>query len=138
MTSLLRSLRLRGTACVIGVAVCATSMAACDDTFIAIDSSGRIQMRFGDVSWEGDVVTVNNAGADTVFHFMVESEAAALIEWAPCYDADAVACPQIAPGDTAELSYDDIAGYEPGDSLAYFNWWTRVEGVVHSEEMKLR
>lgn len=111
---------------------------ACDETFISIDSSGLIELRFGDVRWEAEVVTVNNAGADTVFHFLVEGETAAVIDWIPCYDADSTRCPQIFPGDTAELPYFEIAGYQPGDSLAYFFWWTRSERTVHSEEMRLR
>lgn len=111
---------------------------ACDDTFIAIDSSGFIELRFGDVRWEGEVVTVNNGGADTVFHFLVESETATVLDWAPCFDVDSVRCPQLAPGDTAELPFTEIVGYEAGDTLAYFHWWTRTERAVNTEPMALR
>ena len=117
---------------------CVLAAAACDETFIAIDSSGFIELRFGDVRWEGEVITMNNAGADTVFHFLVESEAATVLEWAPCFDADPLRCPQLAPGDTAELTFSDIAGFESGDTLAYFNWWTRTERSVKSEPIALR
>ena len=130
--ALVRFFILLASICTVGF------LAACDETFISVDSSGHIELRFGNVRWDAEVVTVNNEGMDTVFHFTVESETAALLDWVPCYDPDPASCPQIAPGDTLEMPYSDIIGYEAGDSLAYFHWWTRSERTVRTEELRLR
>lgn len=130
--------RFSGTLGLILPVLALGALSACDETFISVDSSGQIEMRFGSVRWEGEVVSVNNAGTDTVFHFTVESETATWIDWIPCYDPDPAVCAQIAPGDTMEMPYSDIAGYEAGDSLAYFNWWTRSDRAVRTENLQLR
>ena len=115
----------------------AGALAACDPTVIFVDSSGRIELQFGDVSWDAQVVTVENRGADTIFHFLVEQETVAVIEWVPCVDADPGTCPQVAPGASARIPYDEIAGYSPGDSAAVFFWWTRANTSPVAESLQL-
>lgn len=62
-------------------------------------------------------------------HYQVfESDFAALVNWYQC--ADPETCPRIPANGEVRVDYDDIGGYEPGDTRAIVYWWyvAQVDG----------
>lgn len=62
------------------------------------------------------VITLTNGGDEPVYYFLVEREAQAYVDWAPCSQPEP--CNGIAPGTSAKLGYNQIVGYDRGDREA--------------------
>lgn len=56
-----------------------------------------------------------------VYYVVMESEFAARADWTPCTNPST--CPQVAPYREKRVAYEEIAGYDPGDSEAILYWW---------------
>ena len=67
---------------------------------------------------------LTNQSPAPVYSFVIESQTAALVNWAPC--ADPSRCSGLAPGGSLHLPYTDIAGYTPGARQAIVYWWHLV------------
>ena len=84
-----------------------------------------------------------NSASQSVFYFIYERQAAALINWAPCVEPSR--CQFLPPGGQASVPYSDIGGYGPGKTEAILWWWYAVPGPadgslpgeVHSIVVKL-
>jgi hypothetical protein len=70
-------------------------------------------------------VLLENASQHSVFYFLYEREAAALINWAACVNSD---CPSVAPGAQAAIPYPAIGGVAPGKNEVIVWWWEAVRG----------
>lgn len=69
-------------------------------------------------------LTLINGTPERVFYFVVDQETLALINWAPCIDPHQ--CVGIDPGERVQVSYAQIAGYQPGSGAAVVFWWLMV------------
>lgn len=65
-------------------------------------------------------LAITNSSDLPVYHFVVERQTAALIDWIACTDPS---CPNVAPHTRKLVPYDQIAGYEAGDREAIVYWW---------------
>ncbi len=63
---------------------------------------------------------VNNT-PEPVYYFVVERDAAALINWAPC--TDPAQCKTVPPRGARSVPYDEIASYTPSARQAIVYWW---------------
>jgi hypothetical protein len=83
--------------------------------------------------WAGNVVVqgigsglrVNNNTTKPIGYFVVETELAMRIKWAPC--SEATGCKTIAPGETV-IPASDIAGVDATRREVHFYWWHLVAG----------
>jgi len=69
---------------------------------------------------------LTNGPAQTVFYFIYERQAAALINWAPCVDPSR--CASLAPRAATAVPYGTIGGYGPGKTEAIVWWWHAEPG----------
>lgn len=81
--------------------------------------------------WAGNVgvqgigtgLRVNNSTTKPIGYFVVETELAMRIRWAPC--AEATGCKTIAPGETV-IPAADIPGVDATKRTVHFYWWHLV------------
>lgn len=92
-----------------------TSTGACDDFAFSI-SPGQVTVVKG-----GSLVRIANGREAPIFFFVVEREAAAVINWGPCTDPET--CPRVDPGEIGVLEVTAIAGFRPNAEEAILYWW---------------
>ena len=73
------------------------------------------------VASTGSELVLRNTGGRTVYYFAIEAGLAARALWAPCTRPDR--CDGVAAGQRRSLSFDSLAGYEPGAEVALVYWW---------------
>ena len=105
--------RLAASAMMFLLAACAGSTAPSDfGGLTAIARYGRVHLE--------------NHTASPVFTFVVGSEMAARINWAPC--ADAQRCPPIEPGHDHDVPYpESFDGVVEHEAIVY--WWHAIRGA---------
>ena len=62
------------------------------------------------------VITLSNTTDAPLYYVILERETAIVANWAPC--ATPANCPGVEPGGETAIRYQDVSGYEPGDSEA--------------------
>jgi len=72
------------------------------------------------------VLKLSNESRATIYTFPIEAGLAIRANWAPC--SDPAHCSGINLGETRELPYAQIAGYEAGATHAIVYWWHLVPG----------
>ena len=78
------------------------------------------------VTSNGDALELRNRGPQPLYYFVVERQASALIDWAPC--TVPATCASVPPGGRVRVPYASIAGYAAGAREAIVFWW-RLEPV---------
>ncbi|HEU0302517.1 MAG TPA: hypothetical protein VFR37_23865 [Longimicrobium sp.] len=69
---------------------------------------------------------LDNASSRAIYYFVIERNAAALANWAPCSRPD-LPCPRVEAHSATQVPFGQIAGYEPGAREAIVYWWHLVE-----------
>lgn len=77
-----------------------------------------------EVSVQEMVLTLHNRSNVRVYYMVVESETAAVIDWAPNIGANT---PSIDPQKSIEINVEDIIGYDDGAEQAIVYHWIGVE-----------
>jgi hypothetical protein len=72
----------------------------------------------------GEEVVLSNAAEKPTFYFIVEREAAAVMDFTTCVQGPD--CKSVAPGKTARIPYRQIAGYKPDRKEAIVYWWRSI------------
>lgn len=76
------------------------------------------------VSTGSGALRMENPTNVAVYYVVMESGFAARADWAPCTNPST--CPKVAPHRDKSVAYEEIAGYDPGDSEAILYWWHLV------------
>ena len=77
-----------------------------------------------EVSVQETVLTLHNRSNVRVYYMVVESETAAVIDWAPNIGGNT---PSIDPQKSIEINVEDIVGYKDGAEQAIVYHWIGVE-----------
>jgi hypothetical protein len=84
---------------------------------------------------QGMVVT--NLTPAPIFYFTAERDILALLNWAPC--ADAQKCAKISPRETVLIPYSELFGWRTNATAAVFYWWylvPTIEGELVPDEIR--
>lgn len=86
---------------------------------------------------------VRNVSGRPLHYLIHERGELALILWGKCTPADE-GCPVLPAGESLEIPYEQIGGYDPGDKEAVIYWWeSRPDGdggyrIVREDEVVVR
>lgn len=94
-------------------------------------SDGRLSAEVAD-----DAITIRNWSSETAYYWIVEREALATINFAPCTRSPT--CPTLAPGASTSVPKSSIAFYTPEAREAVVFWWGKDERHMASTVVKLR
>ena len=86
-------------------------------------------------------ILITNVTRQPIFTFVVGRNAAALINWAPCFAAPS--CPPLVPGQTRHAPYPEpsLAGGREREREALVYWWHAIQGrdgVVRPDSIRVR
>ena len=82
------------------------------------------------ITASNSTLQLQNVSAQTVFYFVYERQAAALINWAPCVDPR---CASVAGGTVITVPYTTIGGYGRGKTEAILWWWHAEPGPADAQ-----
>lgn len=97
----------------------AAATAACSDPV-------RVRTDVARITVEGRAIVVANIAPATLYTFVVDRNALALIDWVPCNDP--ARCTGVAPGAAQRIAFEDVAAYQPGSAEAVVYHWLLVHG----------
>ena len=110
----------------LGAAACSKTMptdSVGDVSPITTGANGGIWAGNVAVQGVGTGLRVNNSTTKPIGYFVVETELAMRIRWAPC--TEATGCKTIAPGETV-IPASEIPGVDASNRTVHFYWWHLV------------
>jgi len=110
----------------LGAAACARSLPTdtpADVSPVTSGANGGIRAGTVEVRGTGTGLRVNNNTTKPIGYFVVETEMAMRIRWAPC--AEPIGCRSIAPGEGV-IPASDIPGVDATRREVHFYWWHLV------------
>jgi hypothetical protein len=94
---------------------------------LAVLACGDSTAQAGDdftVRATGEEVVLSNTAEKPTFYFIVERQAAAVLDFATCVEGPR--CKSVPPGMTMRIPYRQITGYKPDRKEAIVYWWRSV------------
>lgn len=104
--------------------VVAAATLSCHETLAPIDTDiARFRVA-------NTTLSITNLGDPTVYYFVADRNALALLDWVPCTDPSQ--CTGIGAHGSVDISFSRIAGYQSGDAEAVAYTWRLVPANTFS------